>query len=813
MKRFSLFALVALLIGCTNDASQDEQLVDRLPIKINFEKSRANDTAFESSDQVGLYVVNYNGSTAGTLTSTENHVNNACFTLSTDWRADEELYWKDASTKADFYAYYPYGNPTDVSAYPFSVNTDQSAEADYWASDFLWGKCAGVAPTKSAVTITTEHLLSNALVYIKAGDGYSAAELAAADVEVKICNIKNSATINLATGIATATGSATEITPWNTGAYYRAMIVPQTVSSDTNLVSVKINGKEYSFATDITFTAGTQHKIEVTISAPSNGLVASFSIKEWSLDDNVYEGVATINPGTPMPANNEIWYTSTDGQIVELGIEEDEQIDAFGATIVSHTYENGKGIIRFDSVVTKICNGAFEECMSLTSITIPNGVIEIDEYALDCCPSLKAFYGKFASSDGCCLIDNGVLESFAIGCGLTHYTIPNDVTSIGRYAFSSCTSLTTITIPDSVTSIEAAAFDSCSSLTSITIPDSVTSVDNGAFEGCNSLEDVKIGNGVIRIGNSAFYDLKSLKRVTIGNGITSIEDCAFDCCTSLKEVYCKATTPPTGGRSMFYANASGPKIYVPMASICTYMVKTHWKEYASYIAGYDFEKGEAALVSPANNEIWYTSSDGAIVTPYYGDGNNYATALATFGANIVSNTYENGKGVIKFDGDVTSIGDYAFYNCNTLQSITMGNGVTSIGNTVFFECTSLITAIISDSVISIGNHAFNNCVSLSSVTIGNSVASIGNYAFNTCESLTVVTIPNSITSIGDWAFSNCTSLTKVYCKPTTPPSGGGYMFYSTSSHRQIYVPTASIEVYKTANGWNEYADYIVCYDF
>ena len=301
MKKFSLFALVVLLIGCTNDASQDEQLVDRLPIKINLEKSRANDTAFESGDQVGLYVVNYNGSTAGTLTSTENHINNACFTLSTDWRAEEELYWKDASTKADFYAYYPYGNPTDVLAYPFSVNTDQSAEADYWASDFLWGKRSGVAPTKNAVTITTEHLLSNALVYIKAGEGYSATELATADVEVKICNIKNSATINLATGVATATGGVTEIIPWNTGAYYRAMIVPQTVSSDTNLVSVKINGKEYAFATDITFAAGTQHKIEVTISAPSNGLVASFSIKEWSVDDNIYSGEAIINPGAPMP--------------------------------------------------------------------------------------------------------------------------------------------------------------------------------------------------------------------------------------------------------------------------------------------------------------------------------------------------------------------------------------------------------------------------------------------------------------------------------------------------------------------------------
>ena len=477
MKKFSLFALVVLLIGCTNDASQDKQLADRLPIKISLEKSRANDTAFESGDQVGLYVVNYNGSTAGTLTSTENHVNNACFTLSTDWRADEELYWKDASTKADFYAYYPYGNPTDVSAYPFSVNTDQSAEADYWASDFLWGKRSGVAPTKSAVTITTEHLLSNALVYINAGEGYTAEELATANIEVKICNIKNSATINLATGVATATGNATEITPWNTGAYYRAMIVPQTVSSDTNLVSVKINGKEYTFATDITFAAGTQHKIEVTISAPSNGLVANFSIKEWSVDDNIYNGEAIINPGAPMPANNEIWYTATEKV-------EPYKNDRFGANIVSNEWDEttSKGVITFDANVTSIGDWAFsrcsltsitipdsvtsigiyafEGCSSLTSVTIPDSVTSIGVCAFSGCSSLKAFYGKFASADNRCLIVDGVLTSFA-PVGLTEYSIPGSVTSIGECAFAGCIDLTSVTIPNSVTSIGSRAFSRC----------------------------------------------------------------------------------------------------------------------------------------------------------------------------------------------------------------------------------------------------------------------------------------------------------------------------------------------------------------
>ncbi len=540
MKRFSLFALAALLIGCTQNDSKIEQLTDHLPIKISLEKSRANDTAFESGDQVGLYVVNYDGSMAGTLTSTENHVNNACFTLSTDWRAEEELYWKDASTKADFYAYYPYGNPTDVSAYPFSVNTDQSAEADYWASDFLWGKRSGVAPTKNAVTITTEHLLSNALVYIKAGEDYTAEELATADVEVKICNVKSNATINLATGVATATGSATEITPWNTGAYYRAMIVPQTVSSDTNLVSVKINGKEYTFATDITFAAGTQHKIEVTISAPSNGLVASFSIKEWSVDDNVYEGVATINPGTPMPANNEIWYTSTDGKVVTLQEER--------SYIVSNIYEDGKGIMTFDSVLTSIWLYLFYYCETLATITIPNSVTKLgygNEGPSDCmfygCHSLRAFYGKFASTDNRCLIFNGTLIAFARE-GLTEYTIPNNVTAIQNFIFYGCASLANITIPNSVTWIGKYAFEKCTSLTDVTIP----------------------------------------------NSVTSIYDSAFDGCTSLKDVYCKPTTPPTGGSGMFNKNATDRKIYVPIGSGEAYRTAEYWSEYADCIEEKEF---------------------------------------------------------------------------------------------------------------------------------------------------------------------------------------------------------------------------------
>ena len=212
-------------------------------------------------------------------------------------------------------------------------------------------------------------------------------------------------------------------------------------------------------------------------------------------------------------------------------------------------------------------------------------------------------------------------------------------------------------------------------------------------------------------------------------------------------------------------------------------------------------------VKPANDEIWYTSSDGNIVTPFKTD---------VFGANIVSNTYENGKGIITFDAPVTSIGEQAFYYCLSLTSVTIPDSVTSIGSSAFAGCESLTSVTIPDSVISIGNYAFSDCSSSTSVTIGNSVTSIGNHAFRDCSSLTSVTIPNSVTSIGSYAFSGCSRLVSVYCKPSTPPTGDSEYdskFNGNALGRKIYVPRNSVDAYRLAEGWSEYASDIVGYAF
>lgn len=227
---------------------------------------------------------------------------------------------------------------------------------------------------------------------------------------------------------------------------------------------------------------------------------------------------------------------------------------------------------------------------------------------------------------------------------------------------------------------------------------------------------------------------------------------------------------------------------------------------------------------PKPNEIWYTSNDGNTIQPGWDGG---------FGANIISNIYKDGKGVITFDKELTSIGfgaflscssltsitipdsvtfigDSAFENCTSLTSITIPNNVTSIKQDAFKNCTSLTSIIIPDSSIHtyIGVNAFRNCVSLTDITIGNRNTSIGLYAFKDCTSLTSVTIPNNVSLLASGAFSGCTSLKEIYCERVTPPEGGINMFYGNALERKIYVPIGSGEVYKTTQYWSEWCDYI-----
>lgn len=300
MKHFILsLAALSCLVSCT---SGDDEIIpspapdpDPAPVTIPINISmnvwtRVTDTDYESGDKVGIYVVNYQGSSAGTLQSSGNHVDNMCFTYTDNWTPESDIYWKDETTKVDFYCYYPYGTPSDITAHPFSVKTDQSQQADYKASEFLWGKASGVSPTANAVPIITNRSMSNMLIYVAPGKGFTEETLAAATKSVRICNVKSSATVDLRTGVATATGSATEIIPYNEGTYYRALLVPQTVADGSNLITITVDGVDYTLAKGFTFKANTQHKFTVTVNKASSGV--DIGVGNWEVDDTDNGGAA-----------------------------------------------------------------------------------------------------------------------------------------------------------------------------------------------------------------------------------------------------------------------------------------------------------------------------------------------------------------------------------------------------------------------------------------------------------------------------------------------------------------------------------------
>ncbi|MCD7708267.1 MAG: leucine-rich repeat domain-containing protein [Clostridiales bacterium] len=165
----------------------------------------------------------------------------------------------------------------------------------------------------------------------------------------------------------------------------------------------------------------------------------------------------------------------------------------------------------------------------------------------------------------------------------------------------------------------------------------------------------------------------------------------------------------------------------------------------------------SATSGTCGENLTWTLNDGTLTISGTGDMTDYSYDSYDGPVSDWQRNYEITSVVIE-DG-VTSIGDYAFYYCNSLTSVMIPDSVTSIGHNAFFSCSRLTSVTIPDSVISIGVDAFAYCNSLTSVTIPDGV-SIGSYAFSDCSSLTSVTIPDGA-SIGDCAFSDCSSLTSV----------------------------------------------------
>ena len=402
-------------------------------------------------------------------------------------------------------------------------------------------------------------------------------------------------------------------------------------------------------------------------------------------------------------------------------------------------YSEDISTVEIETGVTTIGEWAFSYCSNLKSVTIPDSVTTIGE---------GAFYFSSLTS---VTIGNSVttirMKAFSECRSLTSVTIGNSVTTIGKSAFSYCDSLANIEVASgnlNYLSENGALFDKNKSIliqypagnqrTEYAIPNSVTTIGEYAFSYCSNLKSVTIPDSVTTIGGSAFTNCNSLTSVTIPNSVTTIGERAFDFCFELTSVTIPDSVT-TIGDCPFSACRSLTNIYVDSGN----------SNYSSE-NGVLFNKNKSTLIQyPTGNQRM-----------------EYAIPKS-----------------------VTTIGEYAFSECRSLTSVTIGNSVRTIDKCAFYICSSLTSVTIPNSVTTIWMNAFSACRSLTSVTIGNGVTIIGEHAFSECGSLTSVTIGNSVKTIDDGAFSKCKSLTSVTI-PNSVKTIGFCAFAYCSSLKDVY---------------------------
>lgn len=836
MKKFSIFLLaLSLFAACTNEITEDLSLFIPGALKISFDsQSRVEldqncQTVWTKGDEVGVFYDYYptlyeyygeTGAKEGILvpkeqvpdTSGEIIVVYPYYVLNTHSQSAQQIrgviipttqYYKDSS----------YGVGASIMV---GVGTSENIQLK---SICGWIKLQFTGSEKlTKITLrgnNNEHIAGEIAVNYRDLTSEFANEW---DAETKI-------TLDLGEGVQLS----------ETPTDFYISLLPQTFTKGITVTAIAENGTQIHQTTDK----------QITICR--NVIQPMKSVEYEDVLDN-------IDP-TQIP-DNEVWYTTTDGKIINPYYKSN-------INIVSNKYENGKGVIRFDDTLTNITDYYFSSCFNLANIILPDSVITIGNYAFEDCSGLKSV----TIPGSVTAIGNNAFDNCF---NLVNVIIPDSVITIGDEAFRFCSSLASVTIGNNVTTIGEHAFWMCSNLTNITIPDSVTTIGNSAFADCSSLADVTIGNGVTTIENGAFSSCDNLINITIPDSVKSIGINPFNNCPNLAEFRGKFASKD--GRCLIvsgvlnsFAPAGCTEYSIPNSvttigdfafSSCGNLIKITIPDSVTVV-------GDSAFYD-CNNLITINIPDSVITI---GDAvfcrcSSLASVEIPNSVKTIEDSafaYCDSLTSATLGSGITTIENYLFAWCPNLTSITIPDNVTTINTYAFYFCEGLTSVTIPDSITSIGYGAFLDCYCLTSVhitdlsawckinfndwssnpfyshghsdwlnteelylylngekvtdlVIPNDITVIKQYTFYNYCSLASVVIPDSVTTIEKCAFWGCNNIASIYCKRTTPPAVGENVF-SIGNSLKIYVPRASVDAYKSADGWKEYADAIEPYDF
>ncbi|MCD7959048.1 MAG: leucine-rich repeat domain-containing protein [Ruminococcus sp.] len=393
---------------------------------------------------------------------------------------------------------------------------------------------------------------------------------------------------------------------------------------------------------------------------------------------------------------------------------------------------------------------------SFTDGTLTYSYLDQTDVEVTSCDTSATNVSIMPSIDGYTVVSIGE-EAFANCENLQSMTIPSSVTEIEEAAFYGCTALTSVTVPDSVTEIPDGCFFDCTALTSITLGDETTSLGAMAFGYCTSLEEITLPDTLTTIGDQLFYYCIALESVEIPENITELGAYMFYGCMSMTEFHIPSTLEDIGAMS-----------FLGCQSLETVTIDEDNSNYTV----------EDNVVYSADQSILYLYPAGKTDTSFTVPDEVLVIYAGSFFS--ASNLTQ-----IDFGAKLQYIGEMAFDYCTGLTSITIPETVTNIKTTAFSDCTGLTELVFEGADnedggegedLEIGEYAFFCCDSLKSVTLPKRVTSIGDYAFGITEadddedSDDVITIETdsgksmSLKAVSDFELTGYTGVAKDYVK-------------------------------------------------
>lgn len=679
---FYMVALVAMLFtGCSDDffGSSEQHDSNRIQLSGDIDQiavTRINDNGFCNGDVMGVYIVDYDGNTPGTLKVSGNRGDNVRHTFDEPnykWSSAYDLFWKDKHTHIDVYGYYPFANPESIEDYQFEVQKDQSTTTSegemggYEASDFLWGKVSDVAPTTSVIRLPLAHRMSNARVTLIQGSGFAEGEWANTKKIVLTANVARKASINLSTGEIKTAGSAesTMTIPSRVNDEWRTIVVPQTVAAGTTLFSITIGGVPYKFTKNeaLTYVAGKMMNFGIKVDKQAGSgtyklTLVSESITPWENDLVSHDATAkeyiVIN-STPGGLKNAITAANKDytqvrnlkitGQInaKDFYFMRDSMLRLSALNLKEVRIKGwGKNEENEENMDDQIPNSAFYFIQtvggsnSLNRIVLPDTLKSIGS---------NAFYG--------CKYLSGSL------------IIPEGVTEIKRGAFNGCIGLNGIlSLPstlkklgnrgeddmgDEGTDYYGGVFQNCRNLTgNLILPDNLELIRGYCFSGCSGLYgELRLPAKLKRMGNCAFSYCSGFSgSLSIPQGITALPSEAFHNC---------------GFNGTLTLHDGITNIANDAFADCHFKGELHLPKSLKVISENVF----------CNNDF-----SGTLTLP---------STLTHIGSNAFANNWRL-MGVLDIPNEVESIGESAFSNCKMLEGIIFPESMETIRQGAFSDC-------------------------------------------------------------------------------------------------------------------------------